>query len=101
MSVAITGNTYPVKDQLKALGARWNPDTKSWLVPDNKAEQARALVSGAPKSAPNRNSVRRGNWDPQKFNGYGAKRGGYTRNEDDECEVCGKNKYRCGHCVGW
>jgi hypothetical protein len=23
------------------------------------------------------------------------------RNEDDECEVCGKNKWTCGHQVGW
>jgi hypothetical protein len=23
------------------------------------------------------------------------------RNEDEECEVCGRNKYTCGHCVGW
>jgi hypothetical protein len=21
--------------------------------------------------------------------------------EDEECEVCGRNKYTCGHCVGW
>lgn len=24
-----------------------------------------------------------------------------TRREDEECELCGKNKYRCGHCIGW
>lgn len=48
MQIAITGNTYPVKDQLKALGARWNPDAKAWMVAEDKAEQARALVSGAP-----------------------------------------------------
>lgn len=47
---AITGNTFPVKDQIKALGGRWNPDAKSWMVPDEKAAAARALVSGAPKS---------------------------------------------------
>lgn len=22
-------------------------------------------------------------------------------NDEDECEVCGKNKWTCGHCVGW
>lgn len=21
--------------------------------------------------------------------------------EDQECELCGKNKYTCGHCIGW
>ena len=44
----ITGNTYPVKDQLKALGGRWNPEQKAWVVPDEKAEQAKALVAAAP-----------------------------------------------------
>lgn len=48
--VAISGNTYPVKDQIKALGGKWNPDEKSWMVPDAKADEARKLVAGAPKS---------------------------------------------------
>jgi hypothetical protein len=42
----ITGNTYPVKDQLRALGGRWNPDAKAWMVPSEKADTARALVAG-------------------------------------------------------
>ena len=42
---AITGNTYPIKDQLKALGGRWNPDQNAWMVPTEKADQARALVA--------------------------------------------------------
>ena len=46
--VAITGNTYPVKESLKALGAHWNPDQKSWLIAADKADQARQIVSGAP-----------------------------------------------------
>ena len=48
--IAITGNTYPVKDQLKALGARWDADTKAWMVPASQAAAARALVAGAPTS---------------------------------------------------
>ncbi len=24
-----------------------------------------------------------------------------ARREDEECELCGKNKYSCGHCIGW
>lgn len=35
--VAISGNTYPVKDQLKSLGARWNADAKAWMVAPDKA----------------------------------------------------------------
>lgn len=42
---AITGNTYPVKDALKALGARWNPDQKAWMIADEKAAEARKIVS--------------------------------------------------------
>jgi hypothetical protein len=44
----ITGNTYPVRDALKALGGRWNPEKKGWDVPDNKADEARKLIAGAP-----------------------------------------------------
>ena len=53
-TVAITGNTYPVKDQIKALGGRWNADSKAWMVPADKADAARRLVSSAP-SSPRRN----------------------------------------------
>jgi len=47
--VAVTGNTYPVKEQLKAIGARWSSATKLWLVPIDKADTARAIVAAAPK----------------------------------------------------
>lgn len=50
--VAISGNTYPVKEQLKSLGARWNGDGKCWMVSPDKAEQARAIVSGAGPKQP-------------------------------------------------
>jgi hypothetical protein len=23
------------------------------------------------------------------------------RDEDNECELCGRDKYTCGHCIGW
>jgi hypothetical protein len=42
--VAITGNTYPVKDQLKAMGARWNSVAKCWEVAQHLAAQAQAIV---------------------------------------------------------
>lgn len=51
-TVLVTGNTYPVKDSIKALGGRWDASAKGWRVPADKAPQAQALVSGAPKSAP-------------------------------------------------
>lgn len=40
----IVGNTYPVKDQIKALGGKWDAEAKGWRVPVAKAEQAQALV---------------------------------------------------------
>lgn len=47
--VLITGNTYPVKEQIKAMGGRWDADAKGWRVPADKAEEAMALVSATPK----------------------------------------------------
>lgn len=49
-SVLITGNTFPVKDQLRALGGRWDAGAKGWKVPADKADQARTIVSGAPRT---------------------------------------------------
>lgn len=46
--VAITGNTYPVKDQIKAIGGRWDADRKAWMVPADRADEARRIVAGAP-----------------------------------------------------
>jgi hypothetical protein len=45
-TVAISGNTYPVKDQIKALGGRWDGVLKVWRVPADKADAARQLVNG-------------------------------------------------------
>jgi len=30
--IEITGNTFAVKDQLKALGARWDAEKKVWWI---------------------------------------------------------------------
>lgn len=51
-TILVTGNTYPVKDAIKSLGGRWDAANKGWRVPADKAAQAQALVSGAPKSTP-------------------------------------------------
>jgi len=50
-TVLIIGNTFPVKDQIKALGARWDPEAKGWRVPAARAAEAQRLVSGAGKSS--------------------------------------------------
>lgn len=43
----VSGNTYPVKDAIKALGGRWSGAEKCWMVPAGKHEQALALVANA------------------------------------------------------
>ena len=43
----ITGNTYPVKNQIKALGGTWNRACQGWNVPAANAEAARQLVAAA------------------------------------------------------
>lgn len=44
----ITGNTFPVKDAIKALGGRWDAVAKGWMVANAMAVKAQALVSGSP-----------------------------------------------------
>ncbi len=48
--VPITGNTFPVKDALKALGGKWDASQKTWMVPAAKADEARRLVAGSGKT---------------------------------------------------
>jgi hypothetical protein len=54
----ITGNTYPVKGKLRALGGTWDKRAMGWHVPADKAEEARALVDAA--GPVQRDSYRRG-----------------------------------------
>lgn len=49
MATLISGNTYPVREKLRALGGTWMPEEKSWSVPDEKAALAKALVAAAPR----------------------------------------------------
>lgn len=83
MSVAITGNTYPVKDAIKALGGRWDADSKCWMVPDAKAEEARKLVAGAPKSE--RKSMGSSSY-PSYRGRFGRRQ--YQESDDCNCRMC-------------
>ncbi len=47
--VALTGDTYPVRTQLKALGAIWDSAGRVWRIAPEKAAQAQALVENHPK----------------------------------------------------
>jgi len=58
-TVLISGNTYPVKDRLRAMGGKWNPTLKGWAVPAEREQEALALVASAPKSAPRSSYPRR------------------------------------------
>lgn len=48
--VPVRGNTYPVKDKLGRLGARWSAADKCWMVPESKLSQALALVGSSARS---------------------------------------------------
>jgi hypothetical protein len=97
----ITGNTYPVKDQLRALGGKWNPTEKCWEVSSDKAAEAQKLVADAPAAAP---------LTPGKCRKCGAQcKAPYTLCWDCKpaptaCQVCGKRAdrytriYRSGEC---
>jgi len=43
--VLITGKTYPVRAELKALGGAWDAGAKGWRVPEARADAARDLVA--------------------------------------------------------
>lgn len=78
----ITGNTYPVKDAIKALGGKWNKTAKGWDVPDEVADEARTLVSNA---------------SSQKYKAYAVTTSGGTfyRNYNGRCE----DAPCCGCCT--
>ena len=47
--VLIRGNTYPVRRELRALGAIWDPGAYGWQVPEAKVDAARALIPPWPQ----------------------------------------------------
>jgi hypothetical protein len=83
----ITGNTYPVKDAIKALGGKWDADRKGWTVPDAKADAARKLVSGAPAQS------------SASGTGKCSKCGKSCKPEYSTCFACsGKKLTKCVNC---
>jgi hypothetical protein len=52
--IYIAGETYPVKDQIRAIGAKWDADHKMWwvgLTARAEAEQLAARLNAAPAKA--------------------------------------------------
>lgn len=46
--VPVRGRTYDVKEKLKALGARWYPEEKTWKVPKSALAEAEDIVRKGP-----------------------------------------------------
>ena len=85
--IRITGNTYPVRVQLRALGGEWVERTKAWWVPDDRADEARALVAALPPREPRGPAPGRTAADPEPP-GW------------QPCGLPGCLHYRCHDCEG-
>lgn len=46
--VPVTGKTYDVKEKLKAIGARWDPDKRVWKVLQSRLQEALDIVRKGP-----------------------------------------------------
>ena len=54
-TLLITGETYKIRREIRALGGRWNGEHKGWIVPFEKRQEAEALTGRiiiAPHEAP-------------------------------------------------
>ena len=84
--IKLDGNTYPVRDRLRALGCRWDAAAKAWMCPESRLEEANAVlypVNGRPGGNQHRSATRQGGRAPRT------------------CKVCGcKINYGvyCGKC---
>jgi hypothetical protein len=44
---ALNGNTYPFKDQLKAIGCKWHDGQRRWYCPNDRLSEAKTIISAA------------------------------------------------------
>lgn len=89
--VEITGNTYPVKEALKAIGCRWKGDAKAWMCSVDKVTQAQAIVAGAGVKSAYTPTAAKSSYRPMKCSQCGQGRSKYVK------------IYRngvCGPCIG-
>jgi hypothetical protein len=49
--VYFTGDTYAIKDKIKALGGHWDGDSRRWWVGSKKLAEAESLVAGLTATA--------------------------------------------------
>ncbi|TXH55356.1 MAG: hypothetical protein E6Q97_08950 [Desulfurellales bacterium] len=50
--VYITGNSYPVKERLKAVGCHWDAERKQWWIGTGKRETIEAVLAGTDGAEP-------------------------------------------------
>jgi hypothetical protein len=74
----LRGNTYPVREKIKALGGTWNGAMKAWMMPESRFEEAQKLVQAAPAKDTGWNRGRHVGWLPC----------GYPGCHWDFCEEC-------------
>lgn len=55
--IYLEGNTYPVRDAIRDLGATWDGDSKRWWVGAAKREAAAALVAKLNTTSPSRGTA--------------------------------------------
>lgn len=73
--VQVFGYTFKVKDQIRALGGKWDPISKTWSVPKAKEEEAKRLIASSSST-------------------YRSGSGGYIFREDDTVDVDMLDHYR-------
>lgn len=48
--IYLVGNTFPIKDKIKSLGAHWDGDRKAWWIGSQAKAEIEALINAAPKA---------------------------------------------------
>jgi hypothetical protein len=43
--LVVSGKTFDYKERIKAIGGKWNPETKTWFVPFGLTQRSRPLPS--------------------------------------------------------
>jgi hypothetical protein len=88
-SKLLTGNTYPVKDQLRNLGAKWDKYQRGWMVPIDQWDEAMEIMDEAPIPMPRRSIAGGYVSNVYRFNsGEVAYRNKGGRCEDAPCCGC-------------
>jgi hypothetical protein len=82
----ITGNTYPHRSALRAMGGEWDAAAKGWRVPDDKASEAKELTASSGRGSSGRS--RYGSTYTRFASGYESYTNKNGRCEDAPCCGC-------------